>query len=167
MADFINVLFAYNLQTLDILKGVRRDMANLNDNVAELREAVAALAERVANQAAPLTEALDNVRAELEAERAKYAELVTAEDAEDVQQNAALDTALDDADAAAAQVAATVDELNAIAVAPAEAEAPAAPVADAPVADVPPVEDVPVAQAPVAEAPVEEPTEDDDPLHQV
>ena len=157
MVTFIGILLSQNEEILDEIREVKRRVANLNENVNELRDAVAGVAERVANLSAPLNDALENVKAELDAERAKYADLVTAEDAEDVQQNSALDAALVDANDAAAGIQDAVDKLNDLAVAPEEADddepaEPAAPADDAPV--------VPVDPAPADDAPVV-PADDD------
>lgn len=147
--DWIGILLSNSTMTVDALKGVKRDMADLNASVAELRAAVAGVAERVATLNGPLNDALANVRAELAAERAKYTDLVSAEDAEDVEQNAALDKALDDADKAAADIDNAVAELDNVAVAPEEADdapvvaEPEAPVVEAPAAEEPATEEVP------------------------
>jgi uncharacterized phage infection (PIP) family protein YhgE len=148
--SFVGVLYAYNEQIVGILGEVKNEMANLNETVAALRAAVADLATRVADQPAAVNEALATARAELEADRAKYAELVAAEDAEDIEQNSKLDAALDEADTAAAEIQAAVDQLNEVAATPkADDEAPAE---EAPVLDVPaPAVDTPTDTTPPVE----------------
>jgi peptidoglycan hydrolase CwlO-like protein len=98
-------------------------MADLTTAVEDLKVAVTGVAERVANQIAPLVQALNEAQASLQAERDAAAALAASEDAEDVAQNQALadaqaatDAALVNAQAAADGITGEVDKLNQIAV---------------------------------------------------
>lgn len=114
--------FATNRLVLRKLQEVLDKLATLDDSVQALTVAVTAVAERVAAIITPLQDALANAQATLQTERDAAAALAAAEDAEDVQQNAALadaqaatDAALADASQAADQISAEVDQLNTIA----------------------------------------------------
>lgn len=114
--------FATNRLVLRKLQEVLDKLATLDDSVQALGAAVTAVAERVAAIITPLQDALANAQATLQTERDAAAALAVAEDAEDVQQNAALadaqaatDAALADASQAADQISAQVDQLNTIA----------------------------------------------------
>jgi len=114
--------FTTNRLVLRKLQEVLDKLATLDDSVQALTVAVAGVAERVAAIITPLQDALANAQATIQAERDAAAALAAAEDAEDVQQNAALasaqaatDAALADASQAADQISAQVDQLNTIA----------------------------------------------------
>lgn len=118
--------FATNRLVLRKLQEVLDKLATLDDSVQALTAAVTAVAARVAAIITPLQDALASAQATLQTERDAAAALLVVEDAEDVQQNAALadaqaatDAALADATQAASQITAEVDQLNAIAQPPA------------------------------------------------
>lgn len=132
--------FIYNLGlklTQPIQERMDAYMSELQLSLDELNAAVAGLAGRVQDKVAELEAALATVHAEFDAYQ-------TSEDTEDIEQNAALQGALADADTAAAEIRETVGELNAIAApeAPTEPEAPAEP-------EVPTEPEAPVAEEPV------------------
>jgi len=97
-------------------------MADLQTEVAELRDAVSGVSARVDALVGPLTDAVREAQDALAAEREAAANLATAEDAEDVEQNrqldearAATDAALANAQSAADEISAETDRLNSIA----------------------------------------------------
>ncbi|QIQ63003.1 hypothetical protein SEA_MOAB_138 [Streptomyces phage Moab] len=97
-------------------------MADLQTEVAELRDAVSGVSARVDALVGPLTDAVREAQDALAAEREAAANLAAAEDAEDVEQNrqldeakAATDAALANAQAAADEISAETDRLNSIA----------------------------------------------------
>ncbi|QOI67510.1 hypothetical protein SEA_BEUFFERT_130 [Streptomyces phage Beuffert] len=97
-------------------------MADLQTEVAELRDAVTGVSQRVDALVGPLTDAVREAQDALAAEREAAANLAAAEDAEDVEQNrqleearAATDTALANAQQAADEISAETDRLNAVA----------------------------------------------------
>ncbi|QNN99217.1 hypothetical protein SEA_FAUST_133 [Streptomyces phage Faust] len=102
-------------------------MADLQTEVAELRDAVTGVSQRVDALVGPLTDAVREAQDALAAEREAAANLAAAEDAEDVEQNrqleearAATDAALASAQQAADEISAETDRLNAVAQPPAE-----------------------------------------------
>jgi peptidoglycan hydrolase CwlO-like protein len=110
-------------------------MADLQTEVAELRDAVSGVSARVDALVGPLTDAVREAQDALAAEREAAANLAAAEDAEDVEQNrqleearAATDTALANAQQAADEISAETDRLNAVAQ-PANPEQPEEPTA--------------------------------------
>jgi peptidoglycan hydrolase CwlO-like protein len=97
-------------------------MADLQTEVAELRDAVSGVSARVDALVGPLTDAVREAQDALAAEREAAANLAAAEDAEDVEQNrqldeakAATDAALANAQQAADEISAETDRLNSIA----------------------------------------------------
>ncbi|AXH49253.1 hypothetical protein HWB76_gp149 [Streptomyces phage Blueeyedbeauty] len=107
-------------------------MADLQTEVAELRDAVSGVSARVDALVGPLTDAVREAQDALAAEREAAANLAAAEDAEDVEQNrqleearAATDAALANAQQAADEISAETDRLNAVAQ-PANPETPQA-----------------------------------------
>ncbi|AXG66222.1 hypothetical protein SEA_ANNADREAMY_125 [Streptomyces phage Annadreamy] len=97
-------------------------MADLQTEVAELRDAVTGVSQRVDALVGPLTDAVREAQDALAAEREAAANLAAAEDAEDVEQNrqleearAATDAALANAQQAADEISAETDRLNAVA----------------------------------------------------
>lgn len=133
LLEDIGVQFLLNLLN-EVKNGqirLEERMADLTQAVEDLKVAVTGVAERVQNQIAPLVAALNEAQAALQTEREAAATLAAAEDAEDVEQNAALDAARASTDAALANaqtaadgISGEVTKLNAIA-AP---EPPAEPV---------------------------------------
>lgn len=122
--------FVSRLETL--LEPMEEKLSELSDKVDQLQSAVTGVAERVDAKIAPLVAALEETTTQLAAERDAYASLVATEDAEDVTQNAELsdakaatDSALADAQAAAAEISGEVDRLNQIATEEVPAEEPA------------------------------------------
>jgi peptidoglycan hydrolase CwlO-like protein len=97
-------------------------MADLQTEVAELRDAVSGVSARVDALVGPLTDAVREAQDALAAEREAAANLAAAEDAEDVEQNrqldeakAATDAALANAQQASDEISAETDRLNSIA----------------------------------------------------
>lgn len=88
-------------------------MADLQTEVANLRDAVTGVSQRVDALVGPLTDAVREAQAALEAEREAAANLAAAEDAEDVEQNRQLDEAKAATDAALANAQAAADEIGA------------------------------------------------------
>jgi peptidoglycan hydrolase CwlO-like protein len=110
-------------------------MADLQTEVANLRDAVTGVSQRVDALVGPLTDAVREAQDALAAEREAAANLAAAEDAEDVEQNrqlneakAATDAALANAQAAADEIGAETSRLNSIAQ-PANPEQPEEPTA--------------------------------------
>lgn len=121
--------FVTNRQLLTSFEEVKTIMANLNESVGNLQAAVDSVSQRVADLVSPLRDALAGAQEDLVAERAAYADLVAAEEAEDVTQNqaladaqAAVDAHLAEAEAAVAEIDAQVAELNQVAATEAEPE---------------------------------------------
>lgn len=148
-----------------------------NNIVVELRNAINEAVDRVNTRTDALEAAAKAYKDELDALKALHENYVVSEDAEDVEQNAALADQQAKADAAAAELAATVEgvraelgKLEAVGnvevpvepETPAEPEVPAEP--EAPVEEVPgPGEVVPDGEiAPDAAAPADEPAPADD-----
>ena len=101
---------------------LEEQMADLQTEVAELRDAVSGVSERVDALIGPLTDAVREAQDALAAEREAAANLAAAEDAEDVEQNrqleearAATDAALANAQQAADEISAETDRLNNVA----------------------------------------------------
>lgn len=97
-------------------------MADLQTEVANLRDAVTGVSQRVDALVGPLTDAVREAQDALATEREAAANLAAAEDAEDVEQNrqleearAATDAALANAQQAADEISAETDRLNAVA----------------------------------------------------
>jgi peptidoglycan hydrolase CwlO-like protein len=88
-------------------------MADLLTEVAELRDAVTAVAARVDALVGPLTDAVREAQAALQAERDAAEALRVAEDQEDVEQNQALADAKAATDAALASAQTAADEIDA------------------------------------------------------
>jgi len=109
-------------------------MADLQTEVANLRDAVTGVSQRVDALVGPLTNAVQEAQQALAAEREAAANLAAAEDAEDVEQNrqldeakAATDAALANAQSAADEISAETARLNSIAQQPTEEPAPEQP----------------------------------------
>lgn len=107
-------------------------MADLQTEVANLRDAVTGVSRRVDALVGPLTNAVQEAQQALATERQAAADLAAAEDAEDVAQNQALadaqaatDAALANAQSAADEISAETAKLNSIA----QPEQPAEPTA--------------------------------------
>lgn len=107
-------------------------MADLQTEVANLRDAVTGVSQRVDALVGPLTNAVQEAQQALATERQAAADLAAAEDAEDVAQNQALadaqaatDAALANAQSAADDISAETAKLNSIA----QPEQPAEPTA--------------------------------------
>jgi hypothetical protein len=94
-------------------QGLEEQMADLTVEVANLREAVSGVSARVDALVGPLTDAVREAQEALVAEREAAANLATAEDAEDVEQNAALANAQAATDAALANASSAADEISA------------------------------------------------------
>jgi chromosome segregation ATPase len=88
-------------------------MADLQTEVANLREAVSGVSARVDALVGPLTDAVREAQDALAAEREAAANLAAAEDQEDVEQNRQLDEAKAATDAALANAQQAADEINA------------------------------------------------------
>ncbi len=88
-------------------------MADLQTEVANLRDAVSGVSARVDALVGPLTDAVREAQDALAAEREAAANLAAAEDAEDVEQNRQLDEARAATDAALANAQSAADEINA------------------------------------------------------
>ncbi|XAO35313.1 hypothetical protein SEA_FRANCOB_137 [Streptomyces phage Francob] len=88
-------------------------MADLQTEVANLRDAVTGVSQRVDALVGPLTDAVREAQDALAAEREAAANLAAAEDAEDVEQNRQLDEAKAATDAALANAQAAADEIGA------------------------------------------------------
>jgi len=115
-------------------RGLEVTMADLQTEVANLRDAVTGVSQRVDALVGPLTNAVQEAQAALAAERETAANLAAAEDAEDVAQNQALadaqaatDAALANAQSAADEISAETARLNSIAQQPTEEPAPEQP----------------------------------------
>jgi predicted nucleic acid-binding Zn-ribbon protein len=109
-------------------------MADLQTEVANLRDAVTGVSQRVDALVGPLTTAVQEAQQALAAEREAAANLAAAEDAEDVEQNrqldearSATDAALANAQQAADEISAETSRLNSIAQQPTEEPAPEQP----------------------------------------
>jgi len=107
-------------------KRLEDKMADLETEVANLRDAVSGVSARVDALVGPLTDAVQEAQSALAAEREAAAQLAAAEDQEDVQQNqdladakAATDAALANAQSAADEIANETAQLNSIAAQPA------------------------------------------------
>lgn len=87
-------------------------MADLQTEVANLRDAVSGVSARVDALVGPLTDAVREAQEALAAEREAAANLAAAEDAEDVEQNRQLDEAKAATDAALANAQAAADEIG-------------------------------------------------------
>jgi peptidoglycan hydrolase CwlO-like protein len=103
-------------------QGLEEKMADLTVEVENLRAAVTGVSERVDALVGPLTDAVREAQAALQAERDAAVALAAAEDQEDVEQNAALaaaqaatDTALANASAAADSISEETAKLNLVA----------------------------------------------------
>ena len=122
--DDLRDTMVYKFESLrDELREVKNQMADLNQSVADLQVAVQGVADRVGALVGPLQQQIANLQSTLQAERDAAAALAASEDAEDVQQNQALadaqaatDTALAEAQAAAGNISTEVDKLNQVAV---------------------------------------------------
>ena len=88
-------------------------MADLQTEVANLRDAVTGVSQRVDALVGPLTDAVREAQDALAAEREAAANLAAAEDAEDVAQNQALADAQAATDAALANAQSAADEIGA------------------------------------------------------
>lgn len=88
-------------------------MADLQTEVANLRDAVTGVSQRVDALVGPLTDAVREAQDALAAEREAAANLAAAEDAEDVEQNRQLDEAKAATDAALANAQSAADEISA------------------------------------------------------
>lgn len=88
-------------------------MADLQTEVANLRDAVTGVSQRVDALVGPLTDAVREAQDALATERQAAADLAAAEDAEDVEQNRQLDEAKAATDAALANAQSAADEISA------------------------------------------------------
>jgi len=88
-------------------------MADLQTEVANLRDAVTGVSQRVDALVGPLTNAVQEAQQALATERQAAADLAAAEDAEDVAQNQALADAQAATDAALANAQSAADEISA------------------------------------------------------
>lgn len=94
-------------------RGLEVTMADLQTEVANLRDAVTGVSQRVDALVGPLTNAVQEAQAALAAEREAAANLAASEDAEDVEQNRQLDEAKAATDAALANAQSAADEISA------------------------------------------------------
>lgn len=94
-------------------QGLEEKMADLQTEVANLRDAVTGVSQRVDALVGPLTNAVQEAQAALATERQAAADLAAAEDAEDVEQNRQLDEAKAATDAALANAQQAADDISA------------------------------------------------------
>jgi peptidoglycan hydrolase CwlO-like protein len=107
------------------IQEVKNLMADLNQTVADLQNAVQGVADRVGQLVGPLQQQISELQTALQTERDAAAALAAAEDQEDVEQNqnladaqAATDAALQNASQAADSIQSEVGRLNEVAATP-------------------------------------------------
>jgi len=155
VAELKKITDASSAEISSALEGVEQQMSDLTTSVDELQAAVTGVSQRVDEKLGAALEALS-------VERAKFDSLVTAENAEDVAQDAELadaraatDAALTEARTAAGEISDAVSDLNAVAPAdaPTEPEVPAEPAPEVPSEPEVPAEPTP--EVPAEPAPAE------------